>query len=146
MISLRHVEADVHLRPLHTSILDKLKMVWAIIMLSQGHIGASLYLYTRQVGPSIGNSGLVVEWKRCHNVIFEAYIHLRLLHTSTLDICTVFEPLVCCLNGTWLHPYTFTPAKLVPDLGIQVHLMSKNDVIPGCLKLISTSDHVIHPY
>jgi hypothetical protein len=34
----------------------------------------------------------------------------------------VFETLVCCLNDTWLHPYTITLAKLPPDLGIQVHL------------------------
>ncbi len=61
------------------------------------------------------------------NVMFEADIHLRLLHTSIIDIYKVFEPLVCCLKGIWLHPYTVTPAKLLPDLGSQLHLRSKND-------------------
>jgi hypothetical protein len=59
--------------------------------------------------------------------MFEADIHLRLLHTSILDIYKVFEPLVCCLKGIWLHPYTVTLAKLPPNLGIQVHLRSRHD-------------------
>ena len=60
--------------------------------------------------------------------MFEADIHLRLVHSSILDICKVFEALVCCLKGIiWLHPFTVRPAKLAPDLGIQVHLRSGND-------------------
>jgi len=59
----------------------------------------------------------------------EADIHLSLLHTSILGIYKVFEPLVCCLKGMWVHPYTVTPARFAPDLGIQVHLRSENDVI-----------------
>ncbi len=39
------------------------------------------------------------------------------LHISILDIYKVFEPLVCCLKGICVHPYTVTPAKLAPDLG-----------------------------
>ncbi len=50
--------------------------------------------------------------------MFETDIHLWPLHTSTLDIYKVFELLVCCLKGIWVHPYTVTPAKLAPDLGI----------------------------
>ncbi len=65
----------------------------------------------------------------CTNVTVEADIHLILLPTSSLDIYKVFEPLVCCLKGKWLHPYTDTPAKLAPDLGNQGHLWSKNDAI-----------------
>ncbi len=52
----------------------------------------------------------------------EANIHLRPLHTSILDIYQVCEPLVCCLKGKWVHSYALAPAKLAPDLGIQVHL------------------------
>ena len=60
----------------------------------------------------------------------EADIHLRLLHTSILDIYKVFEALVCCLKGIiWLHPYTITLAKLAPDLGSQGHLWSENNAI-----------------
>jgi hypothetical protein len=75
----------------------------------------------------------------------EANIHLGPLHTSILDIYKVFGLLVCCLKGIWVHPYTITPAKLAPDLGIQIHLRSKNDAIISWLRLISTSDHFIHP-
>jgi hypothetical protein len=52
----------------------------------------------------------------------EADIHPRLLHTSILDIYKVFEALVCCLKGIWMHPYTVTLAKLPTDLGMQGHL------------------------
>ena len=76
----------------------------------------------------------------------EADIHLRPLHTSLLCIYKVFEPLVCGLKGMLVHPYTVTPAKLAPDLGIQVHLKSENDAITSCLRLISNSDHFTHPY
>jgi hypothetical protein len=76
----------------------------------------------------------------------EADIHFRLLHTSILDINKVFEMLVCCLKGIWLHPYTDTPAKLAPDLRIQVHLRSGNDDTMSLLRLIFSSDHFIHPY
>ena len=49
----------------------------------------------------------------------EADAPLKLLHTSILDIFKVIDPLVCCLKGTWVHPYTVTPAMLAPDLGTQ---------------------------
>ena len=49
----------------------------------------------------------------------EADVPLKLLHTSILDIFKVIDSLVCCLKGTWLHPYTVTPAMLAPDLGTQ---------------------------
>jgi len=49
--------------------------------------------------------------------------------SSIRHIHKVFEPLVCCLKGIWFHPYTVTPAKLAPDLGIQGHLRSENDAI-----------------
>jgi len=77
-------------------------------MLSQRHLGAPLYLYTGQVGPRFGNSGSLVEWKLCHNVMVEADIHLSLLHTFIVDIYNVLEPLLCCLKGIWVHPYTVT--------------------------------------
>ena len=37
------------------------------------------------------------------NVMVEADIHLRLLHTSILDIYKVFETIVCCIKGMPLH-------------------------------------------
>ena len=109
-------------------------------------MGTPLYRYTGQVGPRFGKSGSLVKWKWCHNVIFEADIHFRLLHTSILDIYKVFETLVCCLKGIWVHPYTITPAKLPPDLGSQVHLRRRNDETTSWLRLVSTSDNFKHPY
>jgi hypothetical protein len=50
--------------------------------------------------------------------MFEADIQFRPLHSSIVDIYKVFEPLVCCLKGKWVHPYTVTLAKLAPDFGI----------------------------
>jgi len=102
-------------------------------MLSQGHMVAPLYHYTSQVFLSFGNSGSLEEWKNCHNVMNEADIHLQPLHTFILVIYKLFETLVCCLNGIWLHPYTITLAKLPPDLGIQVHLRSRNDATTSWL-------------
>ncbi len=74
----------------------------------------------------------------------EADIHLKPLLKSILDIYKVFEPLVCCLNGIWVHPYVATLAKLAPDLGIQGHFWSGHDVITSFeadihLRLIFTS-------
>ena len=60
----------------------------------------------------------------------EAGIHLRLLPKSELDIYNVFEPLVCCLKGIWVHPYIVIPAKLAPDFVIWGHdLWCENDAI-----------------
>ncbi len=120
--------------------------VWAIGMLSQGHMVAPLYRYTGQVFPSFGNSGSLEEWNWCQNVMVKADIHRRPLHKTILDIYKVIETLVCCLKGIWLHPYIIKQAKLPPDLGIQVHLRSGNDATTSCERLISTSDHFIHPY
>ena len=97
-----------------------IQRVWAIGMLSQGHMRAPLYCYTSQVASRFGKPGSPDEWKWYHNIMVEADIHLRLRHTSILDIYKVFEPLVCCLKGIWLHVFLYTLAKLPPDLGIQV--------------------------
>ena len=123
-----------------------IQSVWAIGMRSQGCVGAPLYRFTGQVGPRFGDSGSLEEWKWCHNVMFWADIYLRPLHTYILDIYKVFEPLVCYFKSMWVHPYTITPVKLAPDLGIQVHFCCENGAITSCLRLISTSDHFTHPY
>jgi hypothetical protein len=94
--------------------------VWAIDMLSQGHMGAPLYRYTGQVGPRFWTFGSLVEWKWCHYIMVEADIHLILLLTFIEDIYNVFEVLFCCLNGIWMHPCIVIPAKVASDLGIWV--------------------------
>jgi len=157
-----------------------IQRVWAIGMLSQGHVGAPLYRYTGQVGTRFWDLGSLMERKWCHYVMVQADIYLRpfiypyyaykkclshwyavlracgctliplhqpglpqiwgfrftcgvkmmsLRHgwgwyppqtTSYIHIRHIqsFEPLVCCLKGMWVHPYTVTLAKLALDLGI----------------------------
>ncbi len=90
-------------------------------------MGAPVYHYTGQVAPRFEDSGLLEEWKWCHNVMVEADIHLRPLYTSMLDTYNMFEPLVCSLKSIWVHPNTVTLANLAPDLGVQVYLRSGND-------------------
>ena len=78
--------------------------------------------------------------------MFETNIHFRPLHTSTLDIYTVFGPLVCCLKGIWVHSYTGTLAKLAQIWKFQVPCKLKNGAITSWLRLISTSDCFPHPH
>ncbi len=135
--------------PPHTSSYIHIRHVqsmWDIDMLSQGHMVAPLYHYTSQVFPSFGNSGSLEEWKNCQKVMVEADIHLQPFHTSILDIYKVFETLICCLKGIWLHPYTVTLAKFSRVLGIHVHLRRRKTAIRSWLRLTSTSNHFIHPY
>jgi hypothetical protein len=54
-----------------------MQSVWAIGMLSQGHIGAPLYRYTGQVAPRFGNSRSLVN---CKNGAITS--RLRLIFTS----------------------------------------------------------------
>ncbi len=61
-------------------LIIRLQSVWAIVKLSQEHTVAPLYrYYTSKISPRFGNSGSLVEWKWCHNLMLEADIHLRLL-------------------------------------------------------------------
>ena len=110
-------------------------------MLPQGHVGATLYPYPGQVGPIFGKSGSLEEWEWCHNVIVEADFHLSLLQTSILDIYKVFAPLVCCLKGVWVHPYTVTPTKLALDLGI----LGSFEEWQWCLKIMFGADIYLKP-
>ena len=141
------VVADIHLRSLHTSILD----IYTVFELLRCCLKA-IWLHPYTVTPGklaldLGSRGHVWSEKWCHNVLVEADIHLRPLHTSILDIHKVFEPLVCCLEGMWLHPYAVTLVKLVPDLGIHGPLLwIENITIMSLLRLIYTLDHFIHPY
>ena len=140
------VDANTHLKPLHTSILDIYLSVFSIGMLSQVQMVAPLYCYTGRIAPTFGTSGPLEEWKWRHNVTIEVNTHLRHLQTSILDIINVFYALIHCLKCIWLHPYTITRAKLPPDLVRQGHLRSENDVITSQLRLIPTSDLFTHPY
>ncbi len=91
--------SQIHIR--HT------QRVWGIGMPSQGHMDAPVYRSTSQVGNRFWNFGHLWNGKWCNFIMVEADIHLRLYPTSILDIYTVFEVLVCCLAGIWVHPYSF---------------------------------------
>ena len=56
----------------------------------------------------------------------------------------MFEPLVCCLKGILVHPYTVTLTILAPDMEILGCLSSENDVIMSCLGwyLLQTSSYI----
>ena len=83
---LRQISTSDHFT--HPITIRHIQSVWAIGILSQGHMGAPLYHYTGQVGPIFWNSRRLVEWKWYHNVTIEAqyppqnssYIHVR--HTD----------------------------------------------------------------
>jgi hypothetical protein len=73
-----------------------------------------------------------VEYKlRCHDVMVEP------VSTSILDICEMFEHLIMLSLEIWAHPYTVTPAKVGPDLGLLGAglVLSKNDAMMSWLSL-----------
>ena len=50
-------EADIHLRPLHTFIMDIFDVFEPLLFLSQGHMGAPLCRYTAKQAPDLGILG-----------------------------------------------------------------------------------------
>ena len=62
--------------------------------------------------------------------MFDDDIHLRLLITFIFNIYRVFEPLICCLKGSWVHPYIIPLAKLAAEM----------------VALPSYSNFFMHPY
>ncbi len=76
----------------------------------------------------------------------EADSHLKLLLTSILDICKVFEHIDMLSIGIQYQLYTVIPTQLGPDFGAQGHLGSQYDVIMSCLRLMATSNCFPHPY
>ena len=116
-------------------------------MLSQGHVGATLYRYPGQVGPRFGKSGSLEE-----NENDAIMSYLRLISTS---VCFKhpYQTYAKCLRHWYAvsREYGCTLIQLHRPSwhqiwGFQVHLRSGNDAIKSCLGLISTSNHFIHPY
>jgi hypothetical protein len=95
------VEADIHLRPLYTSIVDIFKAFEPLVCTVSRAYGC-----THTVTPS--KPGIQIHLRSGGNdaTIFEADIHLRPLHTSIVDIYKVFEPFACCLKGIPVYCYT----------------------------------------
>jgi hypothetical protein len=76
----------------------------------------------------------------------EADSHLKLLPTSILDICKVFEHIDMLTIGIQYQPYTVIPIQLASNFGALGHLWSQNDVIMSWLRLTATSNCFPHPY
>ncbi len=65
------------------------------------HMVAALHSYTHPTWLRFWGSGSLVEAKWCDYVMFEADRHLKLLHTSILDIYKVFEHIDMLSIGIW---------------------------------------------
>ncbi len=76
----------------------------------------------------------------------EADCHLKLLLTSILDICKVFEHNDMLSMGIQYQPYIVISTLLGSDLGALGHLLSQNDVIMSWLRLTATLNCFPHPY
>jgi hypothetical protein len=105
------VEADIHLRPLHTSILDINKVFESLVRCLKA-IWLHPYTVTpAKLAPDLGSQGPL----RSENDAITSWLRLiltsdlRPIHKSIFGIYTVFEPLVHCLKVIWLHSHTVTP-------------------------------------
>ncbi len=127
-------------------LIRHIKCVWAIGMLSQGHMGAPLYHYTSKVGLRLWNLAHLC----CENDAIMWWLRL----TSTSDcFSNPYKTYTKCLR------YYFAVSRaywctLIPlhriswphILKFLVHLWSENEDITSSLKLISALDWFTHPY
>ncbi len=108
-------------------------------MLSQGHVVAPLYHYTGQVAPRFGDSGYL----RSENDATASW--LRLIFTSDHFIHT-YQTYIMCLS----HWYAVSSAHgciLIPlHWPSCPQIWGFSDATTSWLRLIFTSDHIIHPY
>jgi hypothetical protein len=120
--------------------------VWAIGMLSQGHMRAPLYRYTGQVGPDLGILGHLRTVKMVplrHG--WGWYPPQTASHILIRQIQRVWA-ISMLSQGHMVAPLYRYTGQVGPDLGSQGHLWSGNDAITSWLRLIYTSDCFIHPY
>ncbi len=99
-------EANIHLRPLLTSILDK--TFWVMGMLSQGLMGAPSCCYTGQVGPRLGSLGhswsghnTITSWLRLTFISYTPHIHVRYIKC-------VWVIGMLSQGHLWVHPHHYT--------------------------------------
>jgi hypothetical protein len=79
--------------------------------------------------------------------MIEAGCNLKLLPTSILDMCKVFEHTDMLSTFIKYQPYTVLPTLLLgSDCGVLGHFWSQNDVIMSWLRLTATSNCFPHPY
>jgi hypothetical protein len=78
-----------------------MKSVWEHWYAVHGHMTVASNSYTHTTWIRFWGSGSLVESKWCHYIIVEAASHLKLLHTSSLYIWTVFECINILSMGIW---------------------------------------------
>ena len=61
----------------------------------------------------------LVESKKSHYIMVEAYSHLKLLPASTLNISKVFVHIHMLSMDLQMQPYTVIPTLLGSDLGVK---------------------------
>ena len=120
-----------------------IQSVLAISMLSQGHMGVPPYRYTGQVGPL--DLGIQGHWSSENDAIAS---WLRLMSTSD-HFTNPYQIYTKCLSHWYAVSRAFWCTCMRwhwPSwLQIWEFMFTENDVIRSCLRLISTSDHFIHP-
>jgi hypothetical protein len=76
----------------------------------------------------------------------EADSHLKLLPTSILNICKVFEHIDMVSICIKYQLYTVIPTLLGSDFGVLGHIWNQHNVIMSWLRLTATSNCFPHPY
>ena len=107
----------------------------------------SLTRYTHTTLLRFWGSGSLVESKWCHYVLVEADSDFKLLPTSILDKCKVFEHSDMLFIDIQQLPYTVILTLLGSDFGVASgSLVELKFVITSYLRLIVTSNSFPHPY
>ncbi len=129
-IHIRHIQSDwAHWYAIHMHM-----------------VAAFLHSYTHPTLLRFWGSGSLDESKWCDYVMVEADSHLKLLHTSILDIYKVFEHIDMLSICIQYQPYTVIPTWLGSYFEALGHLWSQNDVIMSWLRLTAISNCFPHSY
>jgi hypothetical protein len=120
--------------------------IWAHWYAVHWHMVAALHSFTHPSWVRFWGSGSLVESKWCDYVMVDTDGHCKLLPTSILDMCKVFEHIDMLSTCIKYQPYTVIPTLLGSDFGVLGHLWSQNDVIMSWLRLTATSNCFTNPY
>jgi hypothetical protein len=92
-----------------------MQSIWAIYVLSQGHMGAPLYHYTGQVVPDLEILGCL--WSE-NDVITSCLRLISWIHIRHMQSVWAISMISHGHMGAPLYCYT---GQLAPDLGMQIH-------------------------
>jgi hypothetical protein len=88
------------------------KIIWAHWNAVHWHMVAAWHSFTHPTWRRLLGSGSLAESKRCDYVMVDADSHLKLLPTSILDMCKVFEHIDMLSTCIQYQPYTVIPTLL----------------------------------